>query len=192
MESADRTIEHPDLAQSLRDAYATADEVQALFGTLTEAQLTWKPAPDAWSIAECVEHLIVMGRLYYPRIAGAIERADTVTGMPPPHRPTLMGRLFHWLVRPGGLKVKTFGLFKPKPMAVDAGTGDRFLRQQDELLDLIRRASDVDLNSARFSSPLSRLIRFNVGDGLGVMVAHQQRHLRQAHGVRQRPDFPGS
>ncbi|NBC18619.1 MAG: DinB family protein [Bacteroidetes bacterium] len=190
MEPADRTIDHPDLSQWLRDARAVADEVQPLFDTLTEAQLTWKPAPDVWSIAECVEHLIVMGRLYYPRIAEAIERADTATGTPPPHRPTLMGRLFYWIVRPGGLKVKTFGLFKPKPMAVNAGTGDRFLRQQDELLDLLHRAAAVDLNSARFSSPLSSLIRFNVGDGLRVMVAHQQRHLQQARGVRQRPDFP--
>ena len=186
------SVDHPELHQWLRDAQASAEDVEALFDTLSEAQVTWKPAPGVWSIAECVEHLIVMGRLYYPRIGEAIQRSDRVAGTPPPHRPTLMGRLMHWLVRPGGLKVKTFGLFRPNPMAVDAGTGQRFLRQQDELIDLIRRAGSVDLNSATFGSPLTQLLRFNVGDGLRIVVAHQRRHLQQAHGVRTRPDFPSA
>ena len=29
-----------------------------LFGSLSDAQLNWKPRPDSWSIAQCLDHLI--------------------------------------------------------------------------------------------------------------------------------------
>ena len=34
------------------------------FKTLSESQINWKPSPENWSIAECVDHLIVTNKLY--------------------------------------------------------------------------------------------------------------------------------
>ena len=39
------------------------------FGALTVEQLNWKPAPQTWSIAQNIHHLIVVNESYYPILA---------------------------------------------------------------------------------------------------------------------------
>ena len=35
-------------------------QVQSEFGMLTKEQLNWKPTPDTWSIAQNLDHLMVV------------------------------------------------------------------------------------------------------------------------------------
>lgn len=50
-----------------------SSEVQKRFGALNAAQLNWKPAPEKWSIAQCLHHLIVSNSTYYPQLQRVIE-----------------------------------------------------------------------------------------------------------------------
>src|SRR5688572_28558864 len=53
-----------------------------LFRELPEDMLTRKPAPDRWSILECLEHLNLYGDFYLVEIERCIlgaEKSDTVT-----------------------------------------------------------------------------------------------------------------
>jgi hypothetical protein len=43
-----------------------ADDADALVATLSDEQFAWQPAPNAWSIAQCIDHLNVTARLYLP------------------------------------------------------------------------------------------------------------------------------
>ncbi|NJK84394.1 MAG: DinB family protein, partial [Saprospiraceae bacterium] len=36
---------------------------------LNEAQLNWKPNADKWSVAECLQHLIITAEGYLPQVA---------------------------------------------------------------------------------------------------------------------------
>ena len=51
--------------------------------------------------------------------------------------------------------------------------------QLRELIELIEAARGKNLNRPRFGSPITALLRFSIGEGLELMVRHQQRHLLQ-------------
>ena len=55
-----------DLAALVSEARAAAASAQQTFGHLTAEQLNWKPAPDAWSVAQCFDHLITINAGYFP------------------------------------------------------------------------------------------------------------------------------
>ncbi len=186
-------LAHPHLRKLAAGARANAGAAGALFDWLSERQLVWQPAAGVWSVAACVEHLVETGAAYYPRIAEGILRAKPLPASEaPPFRPTLAGRLFYLFVRPDRRwKVPTPPAFRPPSPEGAPEAGARFLDQQRELLALIRRADGRDLR-AKFASPLARWLRFTVGEGLWLMIAHQQRHLRQAQTVLDHPRFPAT
>lgn len=39
------------------------------FSNLSEVELNWKPNPKAWSIAQHIEHLIIINQTYFPVLA---------------------------------------------------------------------------------------------------------------------------
>jgi uncharacterized damage-inducible protein DinB len=40
-------------------------DARAAFGGLSHEKLNWKPAPERWSVAQCLDHLITINRLYF-------------------------------------------------------------------------------------------------------------------------------
>lgn len=179
---------HPHLLKLHDDARQNAERVSALFSSLTDEQLTWKPEPKKWSIAECIEHLLITDGLYLPGLTEAIERGP---------RSGLLGnadyrpRLFQgWFIGASGekgrMKVKTFPSFDParRGRGGEANAGARFLEQQEKLRALMRQADGLDLNNVRFTSPLSRLMRFTLGEAFTMLISHQKRHIAQAERVR--------
>ncbi|MGE0392539.1 MAG: DinB family protein, partial [Vicinamibacterales bacterium] len=52
-----------------------ADAAAALAEPLSDDQFNWQPAPDAWSVAQCLEHLNATARSYLPMLDVGIEAA---------------------------------------------------------------------------------------------------------------------
>uniref|UniRef100_UPI003B3A08E1 DinB family protein n=1 Tax=Spirosoma sp. TaxID=1899569 RepID=UPI003B3A08E1 len=48
--------------------------VQQEFATLSDEQLRWKPAPDRWSIVECLQHLNLAERFYIRNIQHKVDK----------------------------------------------------------------------------------------------------------------------
>jgi hypothetical protein len=174
-----------------RDLDAVLAAARDLFQRSTAEQLTWSPDSRTWSIVAIFDHLEVTGSLYYPRLQAAIDRArEKGRTTAAPFRPGWVGRLFIKLMQPDSKRrFKVPKHFKPagKP---DLTALERYLEQQRDLQNLIRQAEGVNLNRTRFGSPVTPLMRFSIGEGLTLMVVHQQRHLRQAERLSGRPDFP--
>ncbi len=168
-----------------RDAAAVRDQVAELFQEHSEAKLTWKPSAAGWSIAECVDHLAVTGEAYYGRIGDSVERVKGSAASARGYRPRWLARLFLRFVSPEGTKrVKAPKRFQPgAASAAGVSVGTQFVEQQQELIELIERARDCDLNAGRFGSPVTSLLRFSIGEALQMMVFHQQRHLAQMQRV---------
>ena len=184
------TVVHPHLRTLLADVTTVTAETGRLRATLSDAQCIWKPEPGVWNVLECFHHLIVTDRLYGPRLRAAIEKA-TRDGGSTPFRPSFFGKTFIRYVSPGSKrKIKTLRLFEPPPALTDVTVLQQFIDHQDELTALIHQADGINLNRGKFSSPASRLVRFSVGEGLTVLVVHQQRHLQQAQRLTERSDFP--
>ena len=51
-------------------------------------------------------------------------------------------------------------------------------------------AAEIDANRARYRNPFLKVLNFRVSTGLGVIAAHDRRHLWQAEQVRQAAGYP--
>jgi hypothetical protein len=69
-------------AEGFRQNRVLADQ---LCDPLAPAQLVWRPAPERWSVAECLLHLNVTAALYLALVEPAIDRgrAKGLTGSGP-------------------------------------------------------------------------------------------------------------
>lgn len=169
-------------------ARENAREVEAVVRGLDEEALMWRPEPGRWGVADCLEHLVATAAAYHPRVRAAIDAAPA-SGPAAVYKPRLFGRLFIRLSGPDApVRLRARGPFVPPRTRPDAP--ERFAARQDELLGLIADASGADLQAARVTSPLSRLLALTLGECLEMLVAHQRRHLGQARRVRAEPGFP--
>lgn len=153
---------------------------------LSAEQLSFHPAPGAWSAAQCLEHLNIYGRHYLPAIEKAIQQGKKQGSMPAVFfKPGWLGAYFTQLMQPqqgGVLKSK---MQSPKN-AVPSAQPDpqrmlaEFIDQQEKMLELLRGATAVDLNALRVPISLSPWIRLKLGDTFGFVLAHIERHMLQA------------
>ena len=158
--------------------------------SLAADQLRWKPGDDVWSVADCFDHLISTGYLYYPRLEDAVGSADTDRAGQP-YEPSVLAKLFIWTISPDtGIKVRAFDPFEPKHPGEDVAILDMFDEQQGMLLGLLKKADRVDINSGKFVTP--GLVRLTVGEGLTMVVQHQRRHMLQVDRLMKHPNFPAA
>ncbi len=189
---ATATMQDAFIHDRLREVEQVSEQARRLTGDLTAAQLHWSPPDGGWSIAQVFEHLVTAHRQYLekvrPLIQEARERGDrTARGE---WRPSLAGGFLLRSVDPknerrGPSPRSWRPAAEPRADAVEA-----FLRTQEELSELLHRAEGLDLNRIRTSSPVSWLIRLNLGDCFAILAAHGQRHMRQVERIRASAAFP--
>ena len=170
------------LLAEFTDADARA---RAVAGTLTREQLNWKPGQDAWSVGQCLEHLAIANELYID----AIEATLTENLGARPVQEITLGRPSRWFIRnyiepSAEMKRSTApGMIRPAA-TVGPGVLDRFLRSNERIRAIARRAADYDVNRIRFKNPFVPVIRFTIGTGFEILSRHQARHLLQAERVK--------
>ena len=156
----------------------------ALARGLSVEQLNWQPSPHQWSIGQCLDHLLVSNEVYLPPISRALDggRSSPVDEI----MPGLVGRLFiRSFIEPSTQRLRGRAPRKIKPgTQIAPDILDRFLRSNDLVRALVRRASAHDVNRIRFVNPFVPLVRFNVATGIEVVWRHQHRHLGQAERVQ--------
>src|SRR3954465_14960327 len=91
----------PEIDEFRRQFEQISSDAVALTSALTDDQFLWRPAPSAWSIAECLEHLNATARAYLPAldegIADAVRRGAYGEG---PFTYNWFGRLYVRFVEP--------------------------------------------------------------------------------------------
>jgi hypothetical protein len=169
-----------------------AAEADAFVSPLTDRQFTWRPSPETWSIAHCIDHLNATARTYLPAldegIADAIRRGLYAEG---PFRYNWIGRVFVWTVEPPPrFKSKAPTAFLPSPSRPRAEIMAAFRAYQLQFVDRLRQANGLDLARARVSSPIAKWLKLPLGSGFALQVAHERRHLWQARRVAEMDGFP--
>lgn len=94
---------------------ATTEAFNHQFNSLTTEELNWKPNPTTWSIAQNIDHLIVINETYFPILS------DLKTGnYQPPFiakigfLASLFGKMILNSVKPDQQKkIKTFPIWEP-------------------------------------------------------------------------------
>jgi hypothetical protein len=186
------------LSTNLLDTIVVAAEensaaARELFSGLSEAQMNWKPAPDKWSIAQCLEHLAVASHRFEPYFTAALLRGREKwpVNSAPAYRPSFIGR---WLIKTvdpvTGRNLPAPKIFRPAESAPIHEALESFLKQQERFLKFVRRTAGIDYNKTRLRSPVTPLMRYSLADAFVVTVVHGRRHLGQAQRVRQTSLFP--
>jgi len=177
------------LEELSRTTRETDARVELLVRPLSDSQLGWHPTDGGWSIADVLEHLCVVydsyDSLLGPRIDAPDVRRAEEDG---PWSPTLAGAM---LVRSfaSDRKLPAPKIFRPAPEP-RPNVLDEFLAREQQLLERLARARTVDLRRVKLASPVTSLIRINLGDALGILVQHARRHFGQMARVRARVGFP--
>ena len=167
-------------ATALLAAMQALDERAAELERVDRAALDWQPPERGWSAGQVLEHLCVANDSYLVQLrklvgqsaaAGARTGGDAVWG------PSFVGRL---LVRSmeSARKLPAPKMWQPAS-APRPNVIAEFLARQREIEELIERSMVSEWRRVRMASPVSGLIRMNVGDAFTVLVRHAERHFRQ-------------
>jgi hypothetical protein len=166
--------------------------VDAAFSSLSDERLNWKRSPGEWSIAQCLEHLMLINTPYFPRIAQIIHGDHKATRWERvPLLPILFGRLVLGAVQPESTrKVRARPAFAPTSSLIDAGICRRFSAHQAELIRLMKTTAKLPIEKIIITSVVSPVVTYSLLDAYRILVAHERRHLQQAERVLQAPGFP--
>ena len=169
-----------------------SQEAEKSFGKLSVRQLNFKPSPEKWSIAQCLDHLMVSNSSFYPQFK------QIISGK---HRNSFyqniefLSRFFaDYLIKETGPVVKkpqkNPSVWTPAQSNLPATIVSDFLVHQQELSNLIHQLKKTDLEKTVIGSPALAIITFNLHDALTILAGHEQRHLQQAKNVLNNHSFP--
>lgn len=153
---------------------------------LSHVEFNWRPAPGAWSIAECLAHLNVADEQYASQIRDSIAaaRSSGITSPGPFQLGWLEAKFVAFLEPPYKMRFKAPKQFKPQPEHSVERVLEDWRRTRVDLLQLAKEAEGLDLKKVRVSSPVSNLISLSLLGAFAVAVAHDRRHLWQAGRIR--------
>ncbi len=145
--------------------------------------LVQQPAPGKWSVAQVVEHLNTYGRYYLPVIEAAIKEQPLYPD--PVFTSGWLGDYFTKMMLPKdgqvANKMQTFKGHRPSSDIDSKPVLDEFLRQEQQLLDLLEQAKRTNIAKIRIPISISRLVKLKLGDTFRFLVAHHQRHFVQVN-----------
>lgn len=168
-------------AQDIKEARLRA---QSLASNLLPSQLTTRPDPGMWSIAECLAHLNMTAATVQKLMAHGIERGKQEKKFGSgPFSIGPKGRLMVWIAEPP----PKFRIRAPKKVRPPATIDDplqvlpQFLHAQDEWELLMREQEGLNLAKIKVGQGAFRM---RLAAALPWMMAHQRRHLLQAENVK--------
>ena len=157
--------------------------VKNSFSILEDDLLFKKPNAGTWSIAENLEHLIILNSSYFPIFekvkkgtlqSAFISKIGFFTKM--------FGNMIYKSVSDGGKKkVKTFPLWEPKLYSdQDEPILEKFYDHQKILKQKIREIEPFLGKGIIIHSPANKIVVYSLDKALEIIVAHEKRHLEQA------------
>ncbi len=177
----------------LAEGRLVAAETARAFRQLSAQQVNWNPSKGEWSVGQCYDHLIISNRPYLEIVQETLQRRRRPRAWERmPLLPRFFGKLLIKTLRPdSGRKVKARPAFVPSSSGIAPAIIARFLEQQDELLRLMEATSGLDLDGITITSPVARIVTYNLMDAYRIIVVHEQNHFVQARRVMTSPGFPG-
>jgi len=152
------------------------------FGNLTAEQLNWKPNEQTWSIAQNIDHLIVINETYYPVIKSIRKGTYKLPFMGKMgFMVNSLGKMILNSVQPDRKrKIKTFPIWEPSKSNISPDILNRFEKHQEELKSMIAGSKDLLEKGTVISSPANKNIVYKLEMAFNIIVTHEQRHLEQA------------
>jgi len=155
------------------------------YSPLSQEELNWKPNAETWSIAENIDHLIVLNESYYSAFESLqkgnyklpfVARFGFVV--------TFFGNLILKSVQPDRKKkMKTFKIWEPSKSSFTKNILNRFEEHQHRLKEEILKVQDQIKQNAIISSPVNKNIVYKLETALNILITHEERHYEQANEI---------
>lgn len=173
------------------DAFAAQlERMETLTGGLSHRQLNFKPAPDRWSVGQCIDHINVSMRIYLDPMERVLEEAD-LPGEEPYGRGTFMGRLLIGALRRPRGRYKAPRKFRPSSSELDPEAVRReYERQTARMQDALRQADGLALGKIKMPWPVFGWIKISLAQAFELQILHAGRHFDQAERVTRADGFP--
>jgi len=152
---------------------------------LSEAQLNFKPAPDKWSVLDCVKHIAVTEQSLWQMTNGAIQAQAN-----PEKRADIKAtdEQVIQMIESREHKVKTAPPMEPQNTSYksldEALTS--FKSDRAKLIDYVK-TTDADLRNHVVTMPMASFDSYQMILFIG---AHSNRHTQQIEEVKADPNFP--
>jgi len=179
-----------DLVKELKDLVdqfeASRHELNELLKGIDESNFNKRLSTGGWSVAECVDHLIITGKDYTRQIENGLKKAQKKKLiLKGPYRFSWIGKKFIKNIEPPvKRKFKVPARWTPESSLPFQKINDEYLALQDRYIELLHRSNGLDIMKVKLPSPATSLLRFSIYEMFHVNAAHQRRHLWQAGNVK--------
>ncbi|MFI5185488.1 MAG: DinB family protein [Chitinophagales bacterium] len=161
---------------------------QGVFNSLlgmSDAQLNFKPAPDRWSIAECIKHIAVTEQMLWQMTDAALKQAAN-----PEKRSEIKAtdEQVVQMIESRAKKVKTAPAMEPQntPFKSLADALASFRAAREKLIEFVQ-ITDADLRNHVLTFPAGTYDSYQM---VLFIAAHSNRHTQQMEEVKADPNFP--
>ena len=156
------------------------------FSALNSEQLNFKVNTNEWSIAQCLDHLIVSNEKYFPVLQKIQAKNYTMTFWERnnPFSKKIGRQMIQNLGPVVRKKYVSPKIFQPGKSNIRISIVSDFVQHQNKLIDLIKVISNEQYSKLKISSPVAALITFSIADLIQLLFAHEQRHLEQMRKVK--------
>lgn len=156
------------------------------FGEMSEGQLNWKPSPDTWSIAEIMEHIILLNTSYYPQIEAIVSGTYK---LPFTARINFLVKqfgniIYKYVQRDNPKKTRTMPMWVPQQSNVSGDIIKRYRDHHHEMKGVIGNCGELIEQGTIVSSPANRNIVYTLEKAFDIMIEHEFRHYKQAAAVK--------
>ena len=152
---------------------------------LSDDQLKYKPAPDRWSVEECLKHIAVTEQSLWKMTDGAIKQTAN-----PDKRSEIKNtdEQLIQMMENRTQKVKTSDQFKPEntPFTSADDALNSFKINRAKLIAYVKTTQD-DLRNHVATLPFGQFDSYQM---ILFIAAHSNRHAQQIEEVKNDPGFP--
>ncbi len=177
-------LTNTDREMAIKELTKTQKHLKHTVKGLSNQQMNFKPSPESWSIAQCIEHLAISENAFNGMLQGALKApAD------PSQRDSvkLTDQQLLGIITDRSKKVKTREEFEPKGKSGSyKETLKVFDSKRKEHIKYVKNTKD-DLRNHYGQLP------FGTIDGLQIIIfmsGHTERHVKQIEEVMAHADFP--
>lgn len=186
-------VQSTEIERALEYFERTHKRVLSVTADLSEAQWTFKPAPNRWSAAETLEHMaLVQERVLGPVVQALAEAPPAPAG----HDCAFIDQIIFDRIPGGSMKAEAPEFLRPRLPCNPADALARMARNYQRLAELVTSTPDLRQHAVE-SRPLQVLTNgtYTHMDGLQwalTVAAHDERHVRQIEEVKADPGYPAN
>ena len=177
-----------ELLQKGREA---KEKVRLEFSNTSAEQLNWQASPESWSIAQCLDHLVVSHSVYFPALK-KITEGNFKMNFWEKYSPftKIWGNIMKdQMQEQVKRKLKAPKKIQPANKAT-LEVVNQYHISIDQFLENISKCSTIDIDKTIITSPFVSMITYSLRDALQFLVTHEHRHINQAIRVKKNSPFP--